>query len=247
MKFKITLLFLCGISLVQGQEISPIEADRPDQTETAFTVPAGMFQFETGFSYQEENRSSTSYLAPTVLLKYGINSNFEIRLITEFAFNSVENSEFSGINPIVLGFKLKILEEKGVLPKTAFLGHLSLPNCATSRNKTNYLAPQFRFLMQHTITDKVSLSYNLGAEWDGFTAGPGFIYTTAVGYGITDKLGTFIEIFGFAPQDSTANHTVDAGCTYLINDNFMVDLSGGLGITSNAPNHFVSVGFSFRL
>lgn len=101
--------------------------------------------------------------------------------------------------------------------------------------------------MQHTLTDKISFSYNLGAEWDGFTAQPIFLYTASGGYAISDKLGTFIEIFGFAPQENTANHSADAGFTYLISDNFMVDLSGGLGITSNAPNHFVSVGFSFRL
>lgn len=98
-----------------------------------------------------------------------------------------------------------------------------------------------------SVTDKISFSYNLGAEWDGFTAEPTFIYTTTAGYAISKKWGAFIEVFGFAPQENRANHLADAGFTYLISDNFMVDLSGGFGITSNAPNHFFSVGFSFRL
>ena len=101
--------------------------------------------------------------------------------------------------------------------------------------------------MQHTLSDKISFSYNFGSEWDVFTAEPTFIYNSALGYSMTDKLGAFIEFFGFLPQKNTANHSADAGFTYLISDNFIVDLSSGLGITSNAPNHFISMGFSFRL
>lgn len=247
MKFKITLLFLIIFFSAQSQEINPIQADRPDQTETPFIVPTGMFQVETGFLYQKNDKSSTDYLAPTVLMKYGINENFELRLITDLAFDQLNNEEFSGLKPLTIGFKVKIMEEKGILPKTSFIGHLSLPNAASSQFETDFFAPEFRFLMQHTLSDKISFSYNLGAEWDGFTAEPTFIYTTALGYSITDKFGSYIEIFGFAPQENKANHSTDAGFTYLISDNFMVDLSGGLGITSNAPNHFLSVGFSFRL
>ena len=75
-KISFILFFLSITCLAQGQETAALEADRPDQTESASTVPTGMFQVETGFSYQKENRSSTSYLAPTVLMKYGLNENF---------------------------------------------------------------------------------------------------------------------------------------------------------------------------
>ena len=247
MKIKITLLFLMNFSLAQSQEFESIQTDRPDQTETPFIVPTGMFQVETGFLYQKNDGSSTNYLAPTILMKYGINENFELRLITDLAFDRLNNDEVFGLKPLTIGFKVKIREEKGMLPKTSFVGHLSLPNTASTPFRTDFFAPEFRFLMQHTLLDKISFSYNLGAEWVGFTAEPTFIYTTALGYSITEKFGTFIEIFGFAPQKNTANHFADAGFTYLISDNFMVDLSGGLGITSNAPNHFISMGFSFRL
>jgi hypothetical protein len=118
---------------------------------------------------------------------------------------------------------------------------------ASSNFKSDYYAPEFRFVMQHTLSDKISFSYNLGAEWDGISPEPTFIYTVASGYSFTDKLGLYIELFGFAPQKTTAHHNFDGGFTYLINNNFMLDLSSGIGITENAPQHYVAVGFSFRM
>jgi hypothetical protein len=67
------------------------------------------------------------------------------------------------------------------------------------------------------------------------------------GYSITKKVGSYIELFGFAPQKNKANHNFDGGITYLINDNFMLDLSSGFGITKNAPKNYFAFGFSFRI
>ena len=101
--------------------------------------------------------------------------------------------------------------------------------------------------MQHTLSDKLNLGYNLGAEWDGFSAEPTFVYTLTTGYSITEKLGSYIELFGFLPQIDKANHNLDGGITYLINNNFMLDLSSSIGITNNAPKHYFAFGFSFRI
>ncbi len=247
MKAKITLFLVVISSILTAQEIEPIQTDRPDQTETPALVPKGMFQVENGFSFQKNDGSSNTITTPSSLWKYGVNEHFELRLITEFAIDETNNSRVSGLNPILIGCKIKIAEEKGIFPKTSFIGHISLPNAASSAFKSDFFAPEFRFVMQHTLTKKMSLSYNVGAEWDGFTPEPTFIYTLATGYSITEKWGSYIELFGFAPQQQTANHSFDGGFTYLISQNFMVDLSAGVGITQNAPDHYWALGFSFRL
>ncbi len=229
-----------------SQNSEPIEADRPDQTETPALVPKGMFQIESGFSYQKNDTQSSSSALPSVLLKYGISDRFELRLITEFVIDKNNSLNTSGFNPVLMGCKIKICDESGMLPKTSFLGHLSLPNLASSKYKTDFYAPEFRFTMQHTLFEKWSLGYNLGSEWDGFSAEPTFVYTLTTGYSITDKLGSYLELFGFAPQNDTAYHNLDAGCTYLISQNFMLDLSTGAGLTSNAPDYYFAFGFSYR-
>ena len=67
------------------------------------------------------------------------------------------------------------------------------------------------------------------------------------GYSINQKLGCYAELFGYAPLKQTAYHNLDGGLTYLINNNFMLDLSSGVGITDNAPDHYLSLGCSFQI
>lgn len=247
MKTKILLPLLLITCVGFAQETSPIQADRPDQTETPAIVPKGMFQAEIGFTFQKNESNSKSNSLPSVLWKYGVNQNFELRLITEFVSEKYFDEKSDGITPILIGLKVKICEENGIIPKTSLIGHIALPNAASSRYKIDFTAPEFRFTMQHTLSEKFSLSYNLGCEWNGITPESTFVYTLTTGYSINKKLGFYAEIFGFAPEQDVANHSIDGGFTYLINNNFMVDLSSGIGVTENAPEHYVAVGCSFRI
>lgn len=247
MKKYSLLISIVFCNSLQAQKNEPIQTDRPDQTETPAIVPTGMFQVETGFSFQKNDANSNTNTLPSTLWKYGVNENFELRLITEFISEKKAGQSISGINPILIGCKIKISDEKGFLPKTSFIGHVVLPKVASTNFKSDYFAPEFRFVMQHTLSQKMSFSYNVGAEWNGISPEATFTYTVTTGYSFTDKFGSYIELFGFAPEKDKANHSFDGGFTYLISNNFMVDLSSGFGITKNAPNHYFAFGFSFRL
>ena len=230
-----------------AQTIDPIEIDRPDQTECPAIVPVGMFQMENGFNFEKVDADSTTLLLPSSLLKVGIYNNFELRLITEFTIQETLTEKTIGLKPIYFGFKIKICEEKGWLPKTSLITHILLPKFASEDLKTNYAAPKFRFTMQHTLTEKIGISYNLGTEWSGETAEKAFIYTLTSSYKINKKWGSYLEIYGFIPDNQNPDHRYDGGFTYLLNNNVIFDLSGGFGITANAPRSYISLGFSFRV
>ena len=238
------LLFISFLHTAKAQ--TSIQTDRPDQTETPFTVPSGYFQAENGFSYENILKGFTSVAHPSVLWKYGVSKNFEFRLITELVSEKENAKTIIGFSPVLVGFKVNISEEKGFLPMTSFIGHIAIPKLASPDFKASYYAPSFRFTMQHTLSNRISLGYNLGAEWDGETPEPKFIYTLTTGFSLTDKLGSYIEMYGFVPQKNTADHLIDGGFTYLISNNIMIDISGGFGITDNAPKNYGAIGFSYR-
>lgn len=244
MKLKIIGCLLILSNTIYSQNI---EADRPDQTETPSIVPKGMIQVESGFSFQKNGSNNYSYTLPSTLWKYGVNKNFELRLITEIISEKNYNEKQNGLLPLFVGFKVKLSEEKGIIPKTSFIAHVGLPKMATSNYKTDYLTPEFRFTMQHSLSEQWSLGYNIGAEWDGLTLKPTFVYTLTTGYSIAEKLGSYIEFFGFNTQNKKINHNLDGGLTYLITNNFMVDLSSGVGITEADFEHYFALGISFRL
>ena len=236
----------CMFFNIQTMAQSPIQTDRPDQTECPYIVPVGYLQLEAGTSIEQITKQNKLYSHPSLLIKYGISKNVEIRLITSLVSDKDLDKINTGFTPITLGFKANLFEEKGLLPFISFIGHLSLGSAASSIFKTTFVAPSFRFTMQHSLSNKLSLGYNLGAEWDGETPEPTFIYTLTTGYSITEKIGTYIEIYGFAPQRNIANHRTNVGFTYLIGDDFMFDLSAGAGLTVNAPKKYFAIGFSSR-
>ena len=241
------LLSTTAFSQADSLKLDPIAADRPDQTETPAIVPKGMFQFETGLLYEKTTLNTEQYLLPTLLSKYGVNEFFELRLITEVQSNNDNGVVTAGLAPVLAGFKVRISQEKGIIPATSFIGHVQFPKVASHDFAASHLAPEFRFVMQHTLNEKMSFSYNLGAEWDGETAEATYIYTVSTGIGLSNKLGMYFEFFGFAPELHTAAHSFDSGFTYLLSNDAMLDISGGIGLNDIAPDYFLAVGFSFRI
>src|SRR4051794_18600357 len=118
MNFRIVLLLSFFFSQSALAQIEPLEADRPDQTESPSTVLKKHLQFETGIVFEKDNLESTetnSFTLPTLLVKYGVGENLELRLIVENAFvetkDAYKQSNIKGISPIEAGLKLHICEE----------------------------------------------------------------------------------------------------------------------------------------
>lgn len=168
-------------------------------------------------------------------------------MITELATNQLNRKSVTGFNPVKVGFKANLCKESGIIPLTSFIAHLSVPQISGKAFRTKYFAPTFRFTMQHSLTEKISLGYNLGAEWDGDVAYPAFIYTVTTGFSLSKSLGAYIELYGFAPQDFRAEHRADGGITFLVKNNILLDVSGGAGLSKQAPDYYGSLGFSIRL
>lgn len=248
MKVKYLTLFLyAGFQTVAYSQVENMVTDRPDQTESPATVAPKHIQVENGFSIENVNVDTKNTVYHTSLWRYGINEKFELRLITDLRKSEELGHKINGITPIKLGFKSKLSEESGFWPQLSFIGHIAFPTLASHDFKTTYYAPSFRFALQNTLSDRVGLGYNIGTEWDGESTEPTFIYTISSSITITDKLGCFFELYGFLPQESSADHRADTGITYFISPNFMLDLSGGIGLSKTSPDNFISAGFTFRL
>ena len=58
-----------------------------------------------------------------------------------------------------------------------------------------------------------------------------FAYTYSIGFGLTDKIGFYTEVFGDINQDNVHCFLYDLGFTYLISPNLQADFSIGAGVT----------------
>lgn len=248
------IILVISIAASAQTDKPDLVTDRPDQTEAPNLVPKGGLQVETGFVYEKDSDqgiTTKNITYNTTLVKYGVNEFLELRFINEYLGVKTQVSEsqtatVNGLSPMALGVKIKLADEKGFWPQAAMIGHINLRTGSEEFRPEN-TAVDFRFTFAHTLSDKFALSYNLGAEWGSESPEATFIYTLSLAYVITDKLGVFVESYSFFPEYGKADNRADAGLTYKFSPVVQWDISGGIGLSKNAPDSFLSTGISFRL
>ncbi len=244
------IFFLFCFSTVFSQA-KKIDTDRPDQTESAVLVPAKWVQFELGLTRQQNKAGDIGFQHPTLLSKYGISKRIELRLITTIVSYvdetpGLRKQTVSGLEPMEIGAKVALWEGKKLLPKTSLLFHFAIPKLAAKKLRADRLAPNFRFSMQHSITNAFAIGYNLGAEWDGYSNKATWIYTFAPGINLGENWYAYVEAFGFISKLSEPEHSIDGGIAYFINRDLKIDLSSGFGISKAAPDWYIAAGISIR-
>lgn len=247
------IYFFTGIAIlyctISNAQVEKIDTDRPDQTESANTVPRNYLQAEFGFNKENMLNKNYDLLYPTALFRYGL-TKFEFRLEANLRSTyeqlTPHPKRSTGFDPVKIGFKAALWEEKNWLPKTTLIAGIGLAGVASKILKTDHLAPFFSVSMQNSLTNTISLGYNLGAEWDGFTVTPSWIYTFAPGLNLGQKWYTYLEVFGSVRKNERPQHNLDTGLGYYINNDIKVDISGGIGISSAAPKSYMAIGGSFR-
>ncbi len=89
------------------------------------------------------------------------------------ADNENPATKIYGFSPLAIGMKLKLADEKGFWPQAALIGHVNL-RAGSKEFEPEYTSGQFRLTFAHTLNENFALSYNVGAEWNGFTPGSNF-------------------------------------------------------------------------
>lgn len=258
MKVLLSIFFIGVLisGLLAQTEIPPLVTDRPDQTESAAVVPQKSLQIETGVvlerdkiqSGNSETELETLSLA-TTLLRIGLTNFIELRLGSEFTREKTTVGEYSndisGMNGLAVGAKVKLLDENNLMPELAVLVNFDLP-VGNEDLVGDETVPGFLLAAAHTLSPRVGFGYNLGMEW-GADDQRDFIYSAALGIGLTEQLSGFLEIYGSAPKDGDTHVLFDSGVTYLVKSNLQLDASVGFALTDHSPDWFANAGVSFRI
>jgi hypothetical protein len=255
------LTVLLAVAPIAAEEPELI-TDRPDQTESAFTVPRGLFQIEGGWGHAEGGGADSSLRVesfPQALLRIGLNDAFELRIGVP-GFSIVRSDPAGGpdttrgLVDATLGFKVRIAEEKGAVPQTAFLGTLLIPS-GDDELSADRADPAFRFLFSNTLSQRLSIGYNIGMAWlterdalGNLDTRSFFDWTVSLGIATGSKLGVFVEGFGLNPVSGggEALTALDGGVTYLLNPRLQLDATVTAGLSSLAPDWGVGLGVSYR-
>lgn len=235
-------LCVCLVSYSNAQ----IVTDRPDQTESSSTVGNGNLQIESGLliSFEGDNQLSTQQiLAPTNLFRYGVSDGLELRFLSQFEMLKEDIQAIRGISDIEIGVKIQVLKKEDVNTEIAFLTHLVIPT-GTEALSNGEFGTINKVSISHELNDNIELGYNLGYDYFGQGAG-NFTYSIALGIGVNEKVGIYVEPFGELTNFEDFILNFDAGFTYLANDNLQYDFSFGTGL--NQEMNYISIGLSWLI
>lgn len=258
----IALLIFSSLSSI-SQTSKTIVSGRPGQAIAPVCVGENVFQIETGFDYaftdfpsgnlypQASIGSSQSYLNAT-LLRFGlaekveIHSGWEFRNDTYDSTYSETNSDVGGVSFSSVGWRHTIFEGDGLIPALAYQFSMKL-NILTEEYKLNQIAPNINVAASSNISDNLTITINMGADWDGENPKQTAFYIFNVGYSLGDKFGIFVENYGSFNEKELLDIKYDGGMAYLINNNLQLDLLGGYGSYKGTTSWFASLGISWRV
>ncbi len=248
----------------------PIETDRPDFTEASSTVGRRRIQLESGYTYVSDRENGTrvrSHSAPEALLRVGLFADwFELRLGQNFSSTRTTGPADSGDGDaegplredgpedLYLGVKLALTEQKGCLPEMALILQTTVPTGSDDLTASQLL-PGINFLFGwDVVEDCLSVGGSLQANRSLDDSGHYYVevaQSLTIGYRLVPRVGAYTEWFAFYPTSALdpgtgPEHFFNGGFTFLVNDDFQLDVRAGLGLNDHADDFFTGAGFAVR-
>jgi len=260
------MLALALLAALAAADDPPIATDRPGNGNAATVVPDLRFQVETsGNLLVDDGGDQVGF--PTIL-RFGLGDFVELRAGTGIITLNLEGDELRGTDDVeatdtLLGMKLQLAENSGLLPDVAVMLDLFLP---TSPG-TDEVVPEFRTAAAWSLPANFGLLMNLGFDVptgvrptplidEGPRAGErvvNILWVANLGYtvpAIGERLSLFVEGFGRISTDSELSQTIsqfDAGMAFLITDDVQLDSFVQIGLDAASPDFQYALGVSFRI
>lgn len=233
--------------------VPPLEADRPDVTESPMTVPKGMWQLEMttlGWSRDEADGETTrTWSFGQINMKYGLTSNDDLQLGFDLYTRERSGGESAeGFGDVVVRWKHNLLGFEDDSPvAVAVMPYVKIPTGTELSNE------QFEggIVLPAAIdlSDRASLGaqiepaylFNDDSDDHEFALG----HTVALAVDLGGNFGTYVEYVGLVTE-SDYEAGLSCGLTYDVNSSFRLDTGAYLGLNDTAEDFAVFTGFTYR-
>lgn len=240
-------------------KLREMSADRPDKTESPYTVDAGRFQIETDLlAYTYDRRHGLAARTFDIMpfnLKIGLTSSTDLQLAydaySHTRMSGATRDRTSGFGDLTVRLKHNIWGNDGGSTAFAIMPFVKIPtnNIEGLNNDAEGglivpLAIDLGHGMELGLMSEVDI---LRAE-NGSGYKPAFVYSAALGFDLTDKWGLYVEAFVERSVESGAETiaTLSAGVTYAVDANLQLDAGANIGVTDAADDVNLFVGLSRR-
>jgi hypothetical protein len=242
-----------------------LSADRPDKTESPFTVDAGHFQLEMDFANFSDDRHNVERADVRVRahefaplnLKLGILNNVDAQLVlSPYRWEKTEDKRtgtidrHSGFGDITPRLKFNLIGNDGGPFALALLPFVKLPANQESLGN-NAIEGGFKVPYWFDVPDwDVCLMAEVDIMRDALSSAyhPEFVNSISIGHHLIGKFSLYAEFFSnvSAESDSAWIGTFDTWLTYAATKNLRFEGGVYIGVTRAAEDLRPFIGMTWR-
>lgn len=239
-----------------------LSTDRPDKTESPYTVDAGHVQVEMDFAnyvYRDDKGSqSRDWNILPFNLKIGLLNTVDVQLIfNDYLLTRNKNSpndktkKTEGVGNVTSRLKINVWGDDGGDSAFAIMPFITFPTSSNGLESDSYegglilplalTLPAEIWLGMMTEIDIVRDDDNSGNHSE-------FVNSVTLGHAIVGELAGYVEFFSSISAQSSSEWigTFDAGVTYGITPDVQIDVGLNIGVTNSADDLNPFTGLSWR-
>jgi Putative MetA-pathway of phenol degradation len=249
---------------VPQEMLRPLSADRPDFTESPYTVDAGHFQLEMDFVNAVIDDSKDSDLNSASVMpfnfKMGLTENTDFQIVFEPYINEHQKDKIlgkstnkEGVGDLTLRFKQNFFGNDSGDIALGSLYTLVLPtnqHDLGGENVQGGIAFPFAIGLEKGWSIGIMPQFDLVEDQNGNPDSyhVEFLETFTVSKSLTDEFGFYTEVVSISSTESDTDWTGVGvgGIFYAIDKNTQLDLSLAVGLTEDYPDFNPYTGITKR-
>ena len=241
-----------------------LSADRPDVTESPYTVDPGAIQLEMSFvdyKYDSHNKDANTVeswaIGDATTLKFGLLHNMDIQFVASLYTEERTRpdvgpvSTLDGFSDLAIRLKINFWGNESGDTALGILPILKIPTgTSLSNGKVEAgVAVPFSWLITESLNlglmGQLDLQYNDGSgDYD-----LAFLTSAVLGFDIVGPLGGYTELVGIAVTTGTSDYeaSFSTGLTYaVVEARVVLDVGASFGLTRAATDFQLFTGITVR-
>jgi hypothetical protein len=231
--------------------------DRPDVTESPYTVDAGHVQVESSFvEYTRDDDGGGDFDAWSVVptnVKVGLTNNMDLQLAFEpYVREEFEGDSVDGFGATQLRLKINLWGNDGGDTALAIMPFVQFATESEDFGATEHLQGGVILPLKVSLPNEWDLG--LMAEFDFVRDAADesyelqFVHTASISHAIVGELDGYLEYIGITDTEEGTGYLslIGTGVTYGLSDNVQLDGGVNIGLSEEADDFTVFAGISVR-
>jgi len=237
-----------------------LSADRPDGTESPYTVDAGRYQIELSFidyTRNDDNGVKTdSFTVFDTNIKAGLTHNMDLQIVfgtyvqEETDGPGTTETRDEGFSDIQLRLKINLWGNDGGETAFGIMPFIKLPSSNDVSN--DRVEGGIASMLAWNVAENWGLGFmtEFDAVYDENDNDYDFqfIHTLVLGFDVVGPVGAYVEYIGVLNTETDNDYQAifSTGITYAINNNLLLDVGTQIGLTQAADDMNMFTGLTWR-